>query len=415
MDTSRSSSSSSQHYSVLLQTVSELRTDLEKTMTKIKSLEDQNQNLTNNYQVVKDELIQTRFKYNETKESYLNAVAEKFEAERQHEAFMERLKVQLSEKTQEFELIRDKLIPHDIDQLRIKVQEELEVQHKAQLQVLENQLEQERNQHFTTKRNYERGKVEYEVLIQHQQQEIQTLRNDHEEIESDLRERIMKLKELEVTQPLRDEKTKFNRGQVSELLHTIEILREEIKNMKATNDENIYLIEHNKSNHEQAIIHLKTRLSTIETEYSGSEENKSYLTIENERKDGLLRTYRTNIDDLTTRLEIALKQLSENEKKSQNIRDENQKYIENLQKTLENERIEHQDRLDHLSERVIEKEEALRRTVRDMTESKGRNETAVSEMRRSHQLELQEARRKYAAVSILLLLLLLLLLEYVML
>ena len=377
-------------------------------------MEDQNQNLTNNYQVVKDELIQTRFKYNETKESYLNAVAEKFEAERQHEAFMERLKVQLSEKTQEFELIRDKLIPHDIDQLRIKVQEELEVQHKAQLQVLENQLEQERNQHFTTKRNYERGKVEYEVLIQHQQQEIQTLRKDHEEIESDLRERIMKLKEFEVTQPSRDEKTKFNRGQVSELLHTIEILREEIKNMKATNDENIYLIEHNKSNHEQAIIHLKTRLSTIETEYSGSEENKSYLTIENERKDGLLRTYRTNIDDLTTRLEIALKQLSENEKKSQNIRDENQKYIENLQKTLENERIEHQDRLDHLTERVIEKEEALRRTVRDMTENKGRNETVVSEMRRSHQLELQEARRKYAAVSIRLLLLLLLL-EYAML
>ena len=134
MDTSRSSSSSSQHYSVLLQTVSELRTDLEKTMMKIKSLEEQNQTLNNNYQVVKDELINTRFKYNETKESYLNTVAEKFEAERQHEAFMERLKLQLAEKTKDFELIRDKLIPHDIDQLRIKVQEELEVQHKTFLQ-----------------------------------------------------------------------------------------------------------------------------------------------------------------------------------------------------------------------------------------------------------------------------------------
>ena len=130
---SSSSNNSSQHYSVLLNTVSDLRKDLEKTVTKIQLLEEQNSTLTNNYHTVKDELIQTRLKYNTAKENYLGSVAEKFEAERQHELFADKLKIQLNEKTKEFELIRDKLVPHDIDQLRIKIQEELEIQHQTEL------------------------------------------------------------------------------------------------------------------------------------------------------------------------------------------------------------------------------------------------------------------------------------------
>ena len=70
----------------------------------------------------------------------MQTVAEKLEAERQYETFIERVKIQLVEKTKDFELLREKLIPHDIDQLRIKVQEELEIQHKQQLQSMEQEL-----------------------------------------------------------------------------------------------------------------------------------------------------------------------------------------------------------------------------------------------------------------------------------
>ena len=70
----------------------------------------------------------------------MQTVAEKLEAERQYETFIERVKIQLVEKTRDFELLREKLIPHDIDQLRIKVQEELELQHKQQLQSMEHEL-----------------------------------------------------------------------------------------------------------------------------------------------------------------------------------------------------------------------------------------------------------------------------------
>eukprot|EP01042_Synura_sphagnicola_P020618 gene20618-26189_t len=111
------SSISSHHYAALLQTITDLRADLEKTTARIRSLEDQNESLNGNYAAVKEELLDTRKKYNEAREGYLNSVGEKFEAERQHEMFMEKLKLQLLDRTREFEQIKEKLVPHDIDQL----------------------------------------------------------------------------------------------------------------------------------------------------------------------------------------------------------------------------------------------------------------------------------------------------------
>jgi predicted nucleic acid-binding Zn-ribbon protein len=399
MDTSRTSSSSSQHYSALIQTVSELRTDLEKTMLKIKSLEDQNQTLSNNYQLVKDELIQTRVKYNETKESYLNAVAEKFEAERQHESFMERLKSQLTEKTKEFEIVRDKLIPHDIDQLRLKVQEELEVQHKAQLQALEYQLQQERGAHFATKRDYEKGKVEYEVLIQHQQQEIQALRTEHDEVESELRERIVKLKDLELA-PARDEKQRATRAQISELAHTAELLREEVRTTKTERDEALFQVEQNKSSHEEALVHLKSKLAVAEAARSAAEEQRDHLTSESEKKVASYRTSRQDVLDLTARLEVALKQVVDAEKLLTTTREDHHKHCEALQASMETERTEYQERIDGLTERLTERDDALRRALREAADVAARSETAIADARRAQQLETQEARRKYVSVSL---------------
>eukprot|EP01041_Mallomonas_annulata_P000344 gene344-614_t len=51
-----SSSGSSQHYANLIGTVSELRSDLERAVAKIHSLEEQNRTLQLNYQTVKEEL-----------------------------------------------------------------------------------------------------------------------------------------------------------------------------------------------------------------------------------------------------------------------------------------------------------------------------------------------------------------------
>jgi len=116
-----SSSFSSSHYSNILETVSQLRSDLEKAISKIQSLENQNSILVKNYEAIKEELIQTRKKYNEAQDNYMSTVANKIEAERQSEEFLNRLKYELDEKTNEFEKLRDNFTPKDIDYIRIKV------------------------------------------------------------------------------------------------------------------------------------------------------------------------------------------------------------------------------------------------------------------------------------------------------
>ena len=116
-----SSSFSSSHYSNILETVSQLRSDLEKAISKIQSLENQNTILVKNYETIKEELIQTRKKYNEAQDNYMSTVANKIEAERQSEEFLNRLKYELDEKTNEFEKLRDNFTPKDIDYIRIKV------------------------------------------------------------------------------------------------------------------------------------------------------------------------------------------------------------------------------------------------------------------------------------------------------
>ena len=179
-NSSRDTSSSSSSHNQLLSTVLELRGDLEKTMTKMAQMSEQNQALSSNYQVLKDELVDTRRKYNEARENYLTTVEEKIELERASEAFMDRLKIQLTEKTKEFESLRDKFAPQDIDYVRIKVQEELEIPHRQKLQAMDKEVQRHKEEFFSMRRELEKSKAEYEAYSQNQQREVTAIRDEHQ-------------------------------------------------------------------------------------------------------------------------------------------------------------------------------------------------------------------------------------------
>lgn len=178
--TASSSSGGASQHAQLLSTVLELRGDLEKTMNKMAQMNEQNQALSNNYQVLKEELIDTRRKYNEARENYLNAVEEKIELERASEAFMDKLKIQLTEKTKEFESLRDKFAPQDIDFVRIKVQEELEIPHRQKLQAMDKEVQKYKEEFFAMRRELEKSKAEYEAYSQNQQREVSAIRDEHQ-------------------------------------------------------------------------------------------------------------------------------------------------------------------------------------------------------------------------------------------
>jgi hypothetical protein len=200
MDASNSSTSSSgnSQHAALLQTVIDLKSDLERTMQKMQVMEDQNLNLTQNYNAVKDELVDTRHKYNEARENYLTTVAEKTEIERNSEMFMEKLKVQLSEKTKEFESMRDKFAPQDLDFIRIKVQEELEVPHRQRVQAMEEEVQKHKDAFFTMRRELETAKAEYETYSINQANEVRSIREEHEAVQAVLRDQIAKLQDKDL-------------------------------------------------------------------------------------------------------------------------------------------------------------------------------------------------------------------------
>jgi len=383
---------------MLLNTVSELRKDLEKTMNKMQVLEDQNMTLTNNYHTVKDELVQTRLKYNSVKKSYLNSVSEKFEAERQHEQFIEKLKVQLVEKTKEFDVIRDKLIPHDIDQLRIKIQEELELQHKSELQEIENQLYKEQEKLFQCRRDYERGKVDYEVLIQHQQQEIQSLRIEREEVEGSLRDYILKIREVEYVSS-KDEKIRAQKNQIQELTHLLELVREELKAIRSEKDELVVTMDHWRSSHEASNIQMKSKIAILETEKSALEEQCKHYLNDNNNKDIKLSSVKHNIEELVAKMDYNHKEYTELERSAMIMKDEHKKEIDALQSSFSNERNEYTEKMDILSSRIMDKDEQCKRLMKEMSELQSKTDLVVNDLKRTQHMQLQETRRKYVNVS----------------
>lgn len=189
---------------------------MEKTISKMNALEEQNKSLQMNYQAVKDELITTRKKYNEAKDNYMITAAAKIESERVNEAFMEKVKYQLTEKTKEFEALREKFAPQDIDFVRIKVQEELEIPHRQKIQYLENEIENHKEMYYQVKRDFERSKVENEIANSNFQREMFSLRDEYESNILQLRKQISELQFREYT-PEKDDKIRIQRMKITEL------------------------------------------------------------------------------------------------------------------------------------------------------------------------------------------------------
>jgi len=200
MDASTSSSSSagiggggSSYPQTLIGTVAELRMELQRTMAEIHATKEQNRALQANNQAIKDELMETRKKYAESYENYMATVTEKLEAEAQNEAFMDRLKRQLAEKTKEFDLMRDKNSPQDIDTIRIKVQEELEIPHREKVMKINTELQEQKALSFRLKRDIEVARTEFDVAERSHRADLAALKVQHEQVERRMREEIIAL------------------------------------------------------------------------------------------------------------------------------------------------------------------------------------------------------------------------------
>ena len=317
METSQQSTSRSgnDYSSTLIGTVSELRMELQRTMAEVQSVKDQNRSLLSNNQVIKDELLDTRKNYSEAYENYMATVTEKLEAERQNEAFMDRLKKQLLEKTKEFDLMRDKNSPQDIDTIRIKVQEELEIPHREKMIKVQNELQEQKSRTYDIKRQYDVLKTDFAVMLKSSQREVLSLKEQYDQVERRHRDEMMRLQDREIS-PEKDEQTIRAQGaQINELRHIGEKLKEDVRSMRQIKDDAVYSLQQSEARIEEVYVQLRARAAIAEAEKAAIEHRLDHATAEGERKDATIRSVKLEAEQLNYNFNDVKRQSSEVESK----------------------------------------------------------------------------------------------------
>ncbi|CAE7877143.1 CEP83, partial [Symbiodinium sp. KB8] len=149
------------HYDRLLQQINELQSDLGRTLSVAQSLRTENDSLRAGYEKVKQELTRMKGKHDAVRQQYMDEA--ELELEQKHEELVSEWKQQLESKEQEFLAMQEQMAPpRDLDVLRVRIQEELEVPHQKRVAELEAAIEKHRALYFTSKREAELLKAEFE-------------------------------------------------------------------------------------------------------------------------------------------------------------------------------------------------------------------------------------------------------------
>lgn len=394
-----SSSGSSQHYSVMIAQLSELRQELEKAASQNQSLVEQNKSLQGVYHAIKGELSECKKKYSEAQEYYLQTVAEKFEMEQQNESFMESIKRQLTEKTQEFEALRDKFAPQDIDYIRIKVQEELEVPHRAKIVGLEKEVEKQREAYFAMRRNFEMLKIEHETQGHNHSREINALRDAHDTEIAALKRSMTALRDREYN-PEKDEQVRLASIKAHELEGQLKSLTLESRTLRMERDNALIAADQAQSRHDEAYVALRTRCTIAETDIHAVSNRCSGLMAEIEKKESTIFSLTQNLDEVdkqasyfktlsTDREAHLLREKASHEAETAHIRETYDKQLEELE-----------EKNDMLQSKLRDREEALRRAQREANEMQIRAESLESELRKTYFHQLLEARQRSESLEL---------------
>ncbi|ETW02788.1 hypothetical protein H310_05277 [Aphanomyces invadans] len=178
-------------YEYLLQQVVQLNTDLHKTVALSQSLKaerDSLQELTNR---LKQDVMRCEERCEKMQEVLMTETEFKVQSDRKHEALMHKWKQQLEIKAREFEVLQKNLAPpKDLDQLRLAIQEEVELPHRQRTQALQLEIEKFREMYYTTRREFEILKTEHEQTLVNHGNEIESTLATHAVLMNDLKRQV---------------------------------------------------------------------------------------------------------------------------------------------------------------------------------------------------------------------------------
>lgn len=385
------------HYANLLSTVSDLRSELERAISKISSMEEQNINLKSNNKQLTELLKETRKKYNEAQENYMNTVGLKFEQERQHEAFLEQVKRELAEKTKEFEEQKEQFVTQDIEYIRLKVSEELEYPHKNKILLMENEVEKYKEIAFNTQRDLERCKADFETHSSLQTQAATSALEEHEASINELQSYVARLKDRNFNAE-KDDKIRTQRIQIGELEQTVISLRTEISSVRSEKDEILYNFEQNRSRNIEEVTALRANITSYESSKLAAEKKASLLLTELEEKDVELRVTKQNASELSHQIDSLRMDLADTQAAVVRAKEDGDAAASGQRSLFDADRTRQTSLIETLQGKLSDREDRLRRAQRELVEVQARAENTESVTRKIYASELTESKQKIDAL-----------------
>ena len=150
-------------YETYLDQITSLQTDLTKMFSVVETLTADNEQLTEKLQTSQTENAKFREKYNDMRSRYYQENQEKTEIANKHEEIVRAWKIQCEQKAAEIDKMQAKIgPPRDLDLLRMKILEELEVPHQQKVRRLNEDVEKYRTLFYNVRREHELLKTEFE-------------------------------------------------------------------------------------------------------------------------------------------------------------------------------------------------------------------------------------------------------------
>ncbi len=299
----------------------------------------------------------------------------------------------------QFESLRDKFAPKDVDYIRIKVQEELEVPHKQRLSAMEEEVARHKENYYTMKRELESAKAEYEAYSQNQQREVASIREENESVVMILREQISRLQESDTVSE-KDDIIRARNNKIHEIQLANEMTNKDLRSLQEERDRLSIQLREFKAQHLEETEKLRSRVVLAEAEKDGAEKRLSHMTQEVDKKESALRISLQSVEDHSKTTEMTKRALSNIESQLLSLRSDYSKEIEDMTIAAAADRAQLLEAHDHTSEKLRIREEALRKAMRDISEIQSRSESNESTLRRLHSSTILAYKKKQGELEV---------------
>ncbi|KAF0717404.1 hypothetical protein As57867_002308, partial [Aphanomyces stellatus] len=253
-------------YEYLLQQVVQLNTDLHKTVALSQSLKTERDSLQELSSRLKQDVVRAEEKVEKMQEVLMTETEFKVQSDRKHEQALHRWKHQLEQKAKEFEVLQKNLAPpKDLDQLRLAIQDEVELPHRQRVQGLQLEIEKYRELFFNVRREYEILKTEHEQTIVNHGNELESAVAAHAVVLNDLKRQLSAAEERADDMHAIEKMRRMEQDKENVLLENLKV-RQELEALRQAKLEQFQRQEQEATKHATQLTELLGLKTTFELE-----------------------------------------------------------------------------------------------------------------------------------------------------